>query len=110
MTEPTPLSVPEELTALAESYPALIAGLRDARLAGEVTSPLSEREIELIRLGVMIAIDAPGASFRAHVGRAITAGADGADVVAVAASIATIVGVPRLLSSLPKVVAALDEQ
>lgn len=103
------MSVPSELGALAEAYPDLIAGLRDARLAGE-SSSLSERDIELIRLGVMIAIDAPAASFDAHVGRALGAGATRDDVIGVAASIATIVGLPRILSAMPKLTAAIDGQ
>ena len=110
MSEPTPISVPPELAALVDDYPDLIPGLRDARLAGETPSPLTEREIELIRLGVMMAIDAPQASFDGHVRRALGASGTREDVIAVAAAIATIVGVPRILSTLPRLVAALDSE
>ena len=108
MSEPTPMSVPPELELVADSFPGLIPGLRDARVAGE-DGPLSERDIELIRLGVMIAIDAPQASFDAHVKRARSAGASDEEIVAVPASVATILGVPRLLASLPRTKTALEQ-
>lgn len=108
MSEPTPMSVPSELQLVADAFPDLIPGLRDARLAGEA-GPLSERDIELVRLGVMIAIDAPQASFDGHVARARSAGASDEEIVAVAAAVATILGVPRLLASLPRIRTALDQ-
>ena len=102
------MAVPPELELVADAFPDLIPGLRDARVAGE-TGPLSERDIELIRLGVMIAIDAPQASFDGHVARARSAGATDEEIVAVPASVATILGVPRLLSSLPRIKTALEK-
>ena len=107
MSEPTPIAVPDELRSLEAAFPGIVAALRDARLAGETPSPLSEREVELIRLAVMIAIDAPQASFDAHVTKARAGGANAEDVMAVAAAIATIVGVPKLLATLPKIDSAL---
>lgn len=101
------MAVPPELELVADAFPDLIAGLRNARVAGE-GGPLSERDIELIRLGVMIAIDAPQASFDGHVARARTAGASDEEIVAVPASVATILGVPRLLSALPRIKTALE--
>jgi len=101
------MAVPQELELVADAFPDLIAGLRDARVAGEA-GDLSEREIELVRLGVMIAIDAPQASFDAHVARARSAGATDGEIVAVAGALATIVGVPKLLSTLPRIRAALE--
>lgn len=107
MSDPTPISVPDALAALGDRFPDLVGALRDARLAGE-TGVLSERDVELIRLGVMIAIDAPAASFDAHVRRALAGGMSRDEIIGVAASIATIVGVPRILSAMPKITDALD--
>ncbi len=108
MPDPTPIAVPAELAALEEGFPGIVAALRDARLAGEAGSSLSEREIELVRLGVMIATDAPQASFTPHVQRALGGDVTAEDILAVAASLATIVGVPKLLATLPKLAKALD--
>ncbi len=109
MTEPTPIAVPPELEALMEAVPGLIAGLRDARVAGEKAAPLDEREIELVRIATLVGIAAPEASFRSHVARALEAGADAADVWGAVASVATIVGVPRLLHAAPFIQAAIEE-
>lgn len=108
MPEPTPIAIPSELAALEEAFPGLVGALRDARVAGETGSSLSEREIELVRLGVMIATDAPQASFTPHVQRALSGDVTAADILAVAAALATIVGVPKLLATLPKLATALQ--
>ena len=108
MTDPTPIAVPAALADLDGAFPGIVAALRDARLAGEAGSSLSEREIELIRLGVMIAIDAPQASFTPHVQRALAGEVGRDDIMGVAAALATIVGVPKLLATLPKLAAALE--
>lgn len=108
MSEPTPIAVPPELQLVADAFPDLVPALRDARVAGE-SGALSERDIELIRIGVMIAIDAPQASFDAHVARARVAGASDEEIIGVPASIATILGVPRLLASLPRIKNALEQ-
>ena len=96
------------------------------QLEGEVVAPLLELRdvarvlpgapeeplalaLELIRIGVMIAIDAPQASFDAHVKRARAAGASDEEIVGVPASVATILGVPRLLASLPRIKVALEQ-
>jgi alkylhydroperoxidase/carboxymuconolactone decarboxylase family protein YurZ len=108
MTDPTPIAVPSALADLEGVFPGIVAALREARLAGEEGSSLSEREIELIRLGVMIAIDAPQASFTPHVQRAAAGGVTREDILGVAAALATIVGVPKLLSTLPKLAEAME--
>jgi alkylhydroperoxidase/carboxymuconolactone decarboxylase family protein YurZ len=108
MPEPTPIAVPAQLAALENAFPGIVAALRDARLAGEAGSSLTEREIELVRLGVMIAIDAPQASFTPHVERALAGSVTSEDIMAVAAALATIVGVPKLLATLPKLAEALE--
>jgi alkylhydroperoxidase/carboxymuconolactone decarboxylase family protein YurZ len=108
MSDPTPMSVPPELTGLADAFPGLIEALRDARVEGEVAGDLSEREIEIARIGALVALGAPRASFASHVRRARSAGASVADVWSALAAVATLVGVPRLLHAVPLVAEALD--
>ena len=108
MSELTSIVVPAEFAALEDAFPGIVVALRDARVAGEVGSSLSEREVELVRLGAMIAIDAPQASFTPHVERALAGSVTSEDIMAVAAALATIVGVPKLLATLPKLAEALE--
>lgn len=108
MSEPTPIAVPAELESLADADPGLISALRDARVAGEAGSSLDEREIELVRIATLVALGAPAASFRAHVTRALSASATADDVWGSVAAIATLVGVPRLIASVPHIAAALE--
>ena len=106
VSEPTPIAVPAELEGL-DTVPGLISALRDARVAGEAGSSLDEREIELVRIATLVALGAPAASFRAHVARALAAGASVDDVWGSVAAIATLAGVPRLIASAPHIAAAL---
>ena len=92
-----------------EAVPGLIAGLRDARVAGENAAPLDEREIELVRVATLVALGAPEASFRSHVARALEAGADAADVWGAVGAVATLVGVPKLLHATPFIQAAIED-
>jgi alkylhydroperoxidase/carboxymuconolactone decarboxylase family protein YurZ len=109
MSEPTPMAVPPELEGLAGAVPGLIEALRDARVAGEAGGSLSERDIELVRIGTLVALGAPDASFHAHVPRAISAGASPADIWGAVAAVATLVGVPKLLAASPAISAALAD-
>lgn len=109
MTEPTPIAVPDGLAGLAGARPEVIAALRDARVAIEQAGDLDERTIELTRVAALVALDAPPESVTAHVRRARGAGATAAEVWDVVANLATIVGVPRLIATVPRVAAALEE-
>ena len=106
--DPAPIPVPPELRALGETIPGVVEALRDARVVGETSGSLDEREIELVRIGTLVALGAPETSFRAHVSRARRAGASDRDVWSAVASIATIVGVPRLLETAPRIAEALE--
>ncbi len=108
MPEPTPIAVPTELEGLNDATPGLISALRDARVAGETGSSLDEREIELVRIGALVALGAPAASFRTHVTRALSAGASVDEVWGSVAAIATLAGVPRLIASAPHISAAIE--
>lgn len=103
--EPTPIAVPDALRGLD---PAAIAALREVRVALERLSGLDERTIELVRLGALVALAAPPASFAAHVERAKAVGASDEDVWGAVLAVTTLVGVPRLLEAVPAVRDALE--
>ena len=106
--DPAPIPVPPELEAFAEAIPGIVAALRDSRIVGETSGSLDEREIELIRVGTLVALGAPISSFRAHVSRAVRAGATDQDVWSAVGCVATLVGVPRLLEAAPLISEALE--
>jgi alkylhydroperoxidase/carboxymuconolactone decarboxylase family protein YurZ len=103
--DPTPIAVPSALTALD---PAAVAALRDARIALERIGGLDERSIELVRFGALIALGAAEESIRAHVERARAIGMADDEVWGAVLSVATLVGVPRLIQVVPLVRAALE--
>lgn len=107
-TAQTPIPVPEELRALADHDPVVIAALRDARVAIEQAGGLDERTVELVRLGALVALGAPEGSFTAHVRRARQAGASAADVWDAVGAVATLVGVPRLIGAVPAIARGLE--
>ena len=100
----TPIPVPDGLRGLD---PAAIEALRDLRLDLERLSGLDERAIELARLGALIALGAPGESLTSHVTRARAAGVSAEEVWGVVLAVAPLVGVPRLVGSVPAIRAAL---
>ncbi|MBM3679520.1 MAG: carboxymuconolactone decarboxylase [Actinobacteria bacterium] len=103
--EPTPIPVPDGLRGLD---PAAIAALRDMRVELERLSGLDERAIELARLGALIALGAPADSLEAHVRRAATIGMTAEEVWGTVMAVAPLVGVPRLIGSIPAIRTALD--
>ncbi len=102
---PTPIPVPDGLRGLE---PAAIDALRDLRLTLEGLSVLDERSTELVRLGALVALGAPGESLRAHVGRARAGGVPAEEIWGVLLAVAPLVGVPRLVESVPAIRAALE--
>jgi alkylhydroperoxidase/carboxymuconolactone decarboxylase family protein YurZ len=105
VVEPTPIPVPDGLRGLP---PEAIDALRDMRLRLEGLSGLDERSIELTRLGALVALGAPADSISAHVGRALAGGVSADDVWGSVLAVAPLVGVPRLISAIPAIRAALE--
>lgn len=100
------MGVPEGLKGLD---PAALDALRRARLALETLSGLDERTIELVRLGALAALGAPADSLRSHVERARAVGASDREILGALLSVATIIGVPRLVAAVPAVRDALAD-
>lgn len=69
-------------------------------------SSLDDRTLMLVRLGALVAVDAPPASYMLNLGAAGDTGVTAEDVQGVAAAVAPIVGTPRVASALGKVVRA----
>jgi 4-carboxymuconolactone decarboxylase len=99
VSEPTPIAVPAGLRGLAGFAPESITALRTMRESLERLSGLDERTIELIRIGCLVALGAPGDALRAHVERFIAGGGTADDVWGTVLAIAPLVGVPRLVAA-----------
>lgn len=104
--EPTPIPVPDALRGLD---PAAIAALRDARVTLERVSGLDERTIELVRIGALVALAAPADSLHAHVTRARAVGIPPDEVWGAVLAVATLVGVPRLIATVPTIRSSLGQ-
>jgi len=105
VVEPTPIPVPDGLRGLP---PEAIDALRDVRLRLEGLSGLDERSIELTRLGALVALGAPADSISAHVTRALAGGVGAEEIWGSVLAVAPLVGVPRLISAVPAIRAALE--
>ncbi len=71
-------------------------------------SDLDSQTLMLVRLGALIAVDAPPASYMLNLAAAGTAGVTSEDVQGVLAAVAPIVGTSRVVSAAGKLVRALD--
>lgn len=109
MSGPTPIDVPAGLRGLAGHDPGVIDDLRTMRESLEARASLDERTMELVRLGVMVAIRAPEGSIAAHVARLRRLGTPDEDVWSVLLAVAPLVGVPALIEAGPKVETALGQ-
>lgn len=107
MDRPTPIVAPVALQGLIDHDPGAVAALRDLREDLERRSGLDERTIELVRLGVMVALAAPDESVGAHVARALTIGVTPSDIWGVVMAVAPLVGVPKIVATAPAITAAL---
>ena len=70
-------------------------------------STLAEKELMLVRIAALVAIDAPPASYLVNLGAATELGIELEDVRGVMAAIAPIVGTPRIVSATGNIMRAL---
>jgi alkylhydroperoxidase/carboxymuconolactone decarboxylase family protein YurZ len=70
-------------------------------------STLDEKELMLVRIAALVAVDAPPASYLLNLGAASELGIDLDDVRAVLAAVAPIVGTPRIVHAAGNVFRAL---
>jgi 4-carboxymuconolactone decarboxylase len=84
----------------------LIASLGDEDASKRQGVRLDPRTEALIRLGALIALDAPPASFRCAVEEAERVGVRQEDLLATLMAVAGIVGTPRIVSAAPRIALA----
>ena len=81
--------------------------LTDIIAASLEHNTLPPRELMLVRIAALIAVDAPPASYLANAGPASDSGVTGEDIQAVMIGIAPVVGTPKIVSSAGKILRAL---
>jgi alkylhydroperoxidase/carboxymuconolactone decarboxylase family protein YurZ len=78
--------------------------LREAHLE---TTGLDERTFGLVKIAVLIALDAPPASYAWQVANALDGGASAEDILGVLRAVAPQVGGPRVIAAAPEIMLAL---
>jgi 4-carboxymuconolactone decarboxylase len=79
-------------------------GLRETEVEA---AGLDERTIALVKIAVLIALDAPPASYAWQVAGAIEAGATPEDILGVLRAVAPQVGGPHVIAAAPEIMLAL---
>jgi alkylhydroperoxidase/carboxymuconolactone decarboxylase family protein YurZ len=81
--------------------------LADITAASIEHSSLPSRELMLVRIAALIAVDAPAASYLANAGAAVDSGITADDIQAVMIGVAPVVGTPRVVSAGGNILQAL---
>ena len=81
--------------------------LVDITAASVAHSSLPSRELMLVRIAALIAVDAPAASYLANAGAAVDSGITADDIQAVMIGVAPVVGTPRVVSAGGNILQAL---
>ena len=81
--------------------------LVDITAASVEHSSLPPRELMLVRIAALIAVDAPAASYLANAGAAVDSGITADDLQAVMIGVAPVVGTPRVVSAGGNILRAL---
>ena len=84
----------------------LLAGL-EVREDWQIKSGLDSRSFALVKVAVLIALDAPPASYLWQVANALDAGATPADLLGVLYAVAPQVGGPKVVAAAPELMVAL---
>ncbi len=102
------MTSPAEMTfrRLAIGDPKLIGAIGDPGHRDPGLHRLDDRTESLLRIGALVALDAPQSSYQAEVGAAQRAGADLEDVLAVLVAIAGAVGSVRVIAAAPRIALA----
>ena len=85
----------------------LLATLADMTAASVARADLVPRELMLVRVAGLIAIDAPPASYLLNLGPAVDSGLTLEDAQSVLVTIAPIVGGPRVVNAAANIASAL---
>ena len=111
MTVPANVDISAEtrelLGALALGDPDLLAAGLEVRAEWKARSGLDARSYALVKLAVLIALDAPPASYLWQVSNALAAGATPDDLIGVLIAVAPQVGGPKVVAAAPELMVAL---
>ena len=97
----------ERLEGLATAEEDLVASLLEMQIHNREASGLDPRTYSLVKIAALIALDAPPASYVAHVAFALEAGVDPDDILKVVVAVAPQVGIPRAVAAAPELMLAL---
>jgi 4-carboxymuconolactone decarboxylase len=97
----------ETLAGLALGDPELLLEGLELREEWRIKSGLDPRSFALVKIAVLIALDAPPASYLWQVANALDAGATPADLLGVLYAIAPQVGGPKVVAAAPELMVAL---
>ena len=98
----------EFLDQLAESDPEMIDRIIGQQVENVRESGLDPRTHALVRLGALVALGAPAASFDWHVSLARQGGATDDEIAGVLVAVGPVTGTPRVVGAAPKVAKALQ--
>jgi 4-carboxymuconolactone decarboxylase len=99
-------SAQETFRRLTIDEPGLIASLAGPAAADGAPRQLDDRTEALLRIGALVALDAPPTSYRTPVDEALGAGADLEDLLAVLIAVSEEVGSARITSAAPRIALA----
>jgi 4-carboxymuconolactone decarboxylase len=99
-------STQETLRRLTIGDPGLIGAMADPDRRDAGVHRLDQRTETLLRVGALVALDAPQSSYLLAVGEAQRAGVELEDLLAVVVAVAGAVGSARVISAAPRIALA----
>jgi 4-carboxymuconolactone decarboxylase len=97
----------ETLAGIAAGQADMLESALELREAHLESTGLDERTFGLVKIAVLIALDAPPASYAWQVANAIDGGASAEDILGVLRAVAPQVGGPRVIAAAPEIMLAL---
>jgi alkylhydroperoxidase/carboxymuconolactone decarboxylase family protein YurZ len=97
----------ETLAGIAAGQADMLESALELREAQLESTGLDERTFGLVKIAVLIALDAPPASYAWQVANAIDGGASAEDILGVLRAVAPQVGGPRVIAAAPEIMLAL---
>ncbi|GDY31506.1 carboxymuconolactone decarboxylase family protein [Gandjariella thermophila] len=97
----------EALARLSAGDLGVLRPAEQARAEDRAGSGLDARTFALVRIAVLIALDAPPASYLGQIPQALEAGVAPADMLGVLRAVASQVGMPKVVAAAPEIALAL---
>ena len=97
----------DRLEAIATAEEEILASLLAMQLHNLDQSGLDTRTYSLIKIAVLIALDAPPASYLAQVAFALEGGVEPEEILGTLIAVAPQVGLPKVISAAPELMLAL---